>query len=194
MAAGHLGTTIHGRMISVALVPMVSVWGFGIRNKLTVPVCKQHRAFSQYCWVPSYKGHGHQNYTHFWSSHGHEVVKHIQAPPVATSSLPAIVYLRCGDILTTPHIAYPIQSAKCLSSLIGWLRPYTAVALMAAGHSGSTHAPTLLKQARMCEELIVQALRVLRPTFDVEIRRVRNEWEDWWTLHRAQKVLALIPS
>lgn len=53
---------------------------------------------------------------------------------------------------------------------------------MAAGHSGSTHAPTLLKQARMCEELIVQALRVLRPTFDVEIRRVRNEWEDWWTL------------
>lgn len=181
-------------MISVVLVLVLHFQGFGIGNKLTVPVCKQHRAFSRYCWVPNYKGRGHKNYTQFWSLHGHEVVQQIQTPPVLHSSLPVILYLRCGDILTSSHIEYPIQSAKCLSSVIWWLRPYTRVTLMAAGHSKSTQAETRLKQACICEELIVKALRVLRGTFDVEIRRVRDAWEDWWTLHRAQKVLALIPS
>ena len=166
-----------------------------IGNALTIPVCEKHKGFSKYCWVPGYRGGSHKNFTQFWLDHGHEVVK-LTPGAVPHENLQAVVHLRCGDVLTyePPHPAYPISTPECLEPIISWFRPFTRVSFLSGGHRNTKSPDKIALQDARCENLTMGFLRVLRKHFDVDFRRIRDKWEDWWAIHRAQKVLALVPS
>tara|TARA_A100001015_G_scaffold212384_2_gene238158 strand:+ start:370 stop:1050 length:681 start_codon:yes stop_codon:yes gene_type:complete len=182
-------------MLCSAVLLLLGEQRKAIGNDLTVPICQKYKGFSKYCWVPSYRGGSHKNFTQFWLDHGHEVVR-LTPGSVPHDSLQAVVHLRCGDVMTfdPPHPAYPISSPRCLEPIIKWLHPFTRVSLLIAGHQNTKDPNKIALQNARCEHLTMGFLNLLKKHFDVDLRRIRDKWEDWWAIHRAQKVVALVPS
>ena len=162
----------------------------GIGNTLTIPVCREMGAPLQYCWVPHYRNSRPFNYTQFWKTNGHTIVAQLDAP-VQPVTYNAIVHLRCGDVLVRRHPVYTIADTPCFERALAWLDRFDTVTFMSGGHVDKSIREQAEKQ---CDELIAKFLVVLRRSFDVRVLRIRESWDDWWLLHRAQRVLAIVPS
>lgn len=159
-----------------------------IGNALSAAVCRTHGVFP-YCWVPSWQGQSH-NWTAFWTTHGHEVVR--AAPRHHAAAVDAAVHLRCGDVIMHTHKAYPFACKRCLQAALAWLAPAEHVIMVVGGHHKAQDRD---EERSRCALAISHYLAVFRDHgFDVTIRHSRESWPDWWFLHHAHKVLALVPS
>ena len=161
----------------------------GLGNDLSAKVCEAHKK-PVYCWDPKRL----QNWTKFWMTYGHEVVQSAIRQDV--DPVGAAVHVRCGDILLEGRSIDPIYQyacKHCVEDALAWLSPYTHVHFVVGGHITSQQDP--LKEKHRCAAMVGRYMDVfLRHKFDVTVRYTRETWKDWWFLHRAHKVLAVVPS
>lgn len=161
--------------------------GAGIGNQLSGKVCMAHDQF-KYCWVPSWGGRS-LNWTEFWTEHGHEVAP--MAPMRKVDAVEAAVHVRCGDVSLNDHAAYPYACRACVVEALQWLEPHTHVVFVVGGHNQRNATD----EKRRCAAIVGHYTSIFRDhKFDVTVRWARDKWDDWWLLHRAHKVLAVVPS
>lgn len=166
------------------------MWGLG--NDLSRKVCLAHlNTHTPYCWDPHFWQDKSKNWTLFWELHGHKISKNI--PRKHVSPVGAAVHIRCGDVIIENVKGYSYACRRCLVDALQWLLPYTQVTFVVGGHKISRNNADKARQ--QCARAVSHYTTIFHQhNFDVTVRYTREMWEDWWFLHQAHKVLALVPS
>ena len=152
-----------------------------IGNALTRNVCLRHKQ-SQFCWEPLYN----PDYTRFWSQASPNL-KHLSLPE--TPAYDSVVHIRCGDVLVSNTSRwYQPACLSCFKAQLNWLGKNN-ILVIAGGHGRSAQTDSI------CASLLSVYTRALesigRP---IAIRMNMHHHEDFAILHRAKRVLTVMPS